>query len=231
MKKYRSLCALILSIAALFIFQEIGWGFAVTYDQKVTVEGNPIAEIKVVSKDAKMRAESNFGGMTAVMLRNETGTYSYLPAQNMATKIPASMDRPNLTRDIPRFMEFLQENNGQKIGSEVLEGNKEADIYTFIEPTLKKEAKAWVWKEKNFPLKIEVNAPEGRTVVELYNINLAPQINEKDFQVPTGAKVVDLAAPPASTPTPLTPTAPTVETTVPPAAPVAAGEPTKESKL
>lgn len=226
MKKYKSFCALFLFIAALFIFQSLGWGFSsVTYDQKVTVEGNVIANIKVASQDDQMKAESNFGGVTAVMFRNKTGIYSYLPAQNVATKIPASMDRPNLTRDLPRFMEFLQKNEGKKIGSEVLEG-KNTEVYSFTEPTLKKEAKAWVWKEKEFPVKIEVKAPEGVTLVELFNINLDPKIAEETFQVPAGAKVVDLAAQAS----PLPPAAPATTAPQTAASPANAGTTDKESK-
>lgn len=165
--------------------------FSVSYDQKVTLEKNVLATIKVMVQDDKMSAQSSFSGMESVILRNETGTYSYMPAQKMATKIPAAMDRPNLTRDLPRFMEFLKQNEGKKIGSDTIEG-KACDIYQFTEPTLKREAKAWVWAEKNFPLKIEVPSPEGITLVELSNIQFDPKIPANQFQLPADVKIVDL---------------------------------------
>lgn len=165
--------------------------FSVSYDQKVTVENNTVATIKVVVQDEKMWAQSNFNGMETVVLRNESGAYSYIPAQKMATKIPAAMDRPNLTRDLPHFKEFLEKNNGKKIGTEKI-NNQETDVYQFTEPTLQRDAKAWLWAEKNFPLKIEVPAPEGLTVVELTNIQFDPQMTSDQFQLPKDVQVIDL---------------------------------------
>jgi outer membrane lipoprotein-sorting protein len=169
------------------------FAFAVSYDQKVSIENNPVATIKVAVQGENMRAESDFGGMKSVMLRNETGSYSYVPEQNAATKIPPAMDRPNLTRDLPRFMEFLNSNKGEKVGSEKVDG-KDCDVYKFLEPTIQQEAKAWVWKEKQFPVKIEVPAPEGLTVVELYNIQFDPKLDAASFQLPAGVKVLDFEA-------------------------------------
>ena len=186
------------ALFSIFVFVLLSLGrlnqsFALeaTYDQKVSVDGNAIATIKVSTKGELMKAESNFGGMITVMIRNASGTYSYLPVQKMATKIPASMDRPNLTRDLPHFMEFLQKNKGEKIGSEKV-GTYETDVYKFVEPISKKDAKAWVWKEKSFPVKIEVKAPEGLTLVELSNINIGAKVDEASFQLPADTKIIDL---------------------------------------
>ena len=169
------------------------YAFSVSYDQKVSIDNNPVANIKVVVKDENMWAESDFGGMKTVMLRNETGSYSYVPAQNVATKIPAEMDRPNLTRDLPHFMDFLTANSAKKVGQETVDG-KECEIYTFIEPMVQKESKAWVWAEKNFPVKIEVPAPEGLTKVELNNIQFDPATDANTFNLPEGVKILDFAA-------------------------------------
>ncbi len=165
--------------------------FSVSYDQKVSVQQEVIATVKVVVQDDKMSAQSNFNGMDSVILRNETGAYSYVPSQKMATKIPAAMDRPNLTRDLPRFIEFLNQNNGKKLSSETLDG-KACDVYQFTEPTLKRDAKAWVWVEKQFPVKIEVPAPEGLTTVELTNIQFDPKISTDQFTLPADVQVIDL---------------------------------------
>lgn len=184
---------LTLLVLFLSLFTTQAFAFSVSYDQKVSVDGNPVANIKVIVKDENMWAESDFGGMKTVMLRNESGNYSYVPANNVATKIPAEMDRPNLTRDLPHFVDFLKAHNGEKIGAETLEG-KECDVYKFVEPMVQKEAKAWVWKEKQFPVKIEVPAPEGLTVVELNNIQFDPKTDAATFSLPKEAKIIDFAA-------------------------------------
>jgi outer membrane lipoprotein-sorting protein len=183
-----------LILLALFLsITSQAFAFSVSYDQKVSVDNNAVANIKVLVKDDSMWAESDFGGMKTVMLRNETGSYSYVPEQNVATKIPAEMDRPNLTRDLPRFMDFLKANNAQKVGSEKVD-NKDCDVYTFMEPMVQREAKAWVWKDKQFPVKIEVPAPEGLTLVELFNIEFDPKIEANAFTLPKEVKVLDFAA-------------------------------------
>lgn len=177
-------------ISAFFAQLSAAYSFSVSYDQTVSLDNNPIAEVKVIVKDDSMRAESKFGDMTSVMFRNETGVYSYLPAEKVATKIPPSMDAPNLTRDLPDFMNYLQKNSGTKIGTEVLNG-LDCDIYEFNEPTIQKLSKAWIWREKSFPVKIEVPAPEGLTVVQLSNIQFDPPTDPAVFQLPAETEIVD----------------------------------------
>lgn len=204
--------SILLSLFLLLLTRQ-AFAFSVSYDQKVLVDNNPVATITVVVQDDKMRAESDFGGMKSVLIRTNDGSYSYMPEQKMATKIPAAMDRPNLTRDLPHFMEFLNKNAGKKIGSEKFDG-KDCDIYEFTEPTVQQQAKAWVWVEKEFPVKIEVPAPEGLTVVELSNINFEPTIAAGTFELPADVKILDLEAaqqqvPPAEAqPDAITPAAP-----------------------
>lgn len=184
--------AFCLALLSLFVTQN-AFAFSVSYDQTVSVKDKTVATIQVVVQDEQMWAQSTFSGMDTIVLRNKTGAYSYIPAQKMATKIPASMDRPNLTRDLPKFLEFLNKNGGKKIGSEKV-GDKNCDIYQFTEPTLQKESKAWVWVEKQFPVKIEVPAPQGVTVVELNNIKFDPAIEPTKFDLPKDVKVIDLEA-------------------------------------
>ena len=188
----KQIARIMTAVFFLLLLSPRAFAFSVSYDQRVTVENNVVADIKVTVQDSLMWAESDFSGMKTVMLRNEGGAFSYMPDQKMATKIPAAMDRPNLTRDLPHFMDFLKQNAGEKIGSEKVEG-RDCDIYKFTEPTIKKEAKAWVWTEKQFPIKIEVPAPEGLTRVELSNIQFDPKIDAAIFQIPADVKIIDFA--------------------------------------
>jgi outer membrane lipoprotein-sorting protein len=184
---------LVLFTLFLLTLTSQAFAFSVSYDQKVSVESNVVANIKVVVKEENMWAESDFGGFKTVLLRNDKGTFSYIPEQKVATKIPAAMDRPNLTRDLPHFMEFLKTNKAEKVGSEKVDG-KDCDIYKFMEPTVQQEAKAWVWTEKQFPVKIEVPAPEGLTVVELYNIQFDPKVEANTFVLPEDVRIMDMEA-------------------------------------
>ena len=189
----KKLMFLILTALISLTISAQAFAFSTSYDQKVSVNGNLVATIKVISQDDNLRAESDFRGMKSVMLRNKTGAYSYFPAQNMATKIPPAMERPNLTKDLPHYMEFLKKNHAKKVGTEKYKDH-DCDIYTFIEPNIKKDGKVWVWREKQFPLKIEVNAPEGLTQVELNSIQFDPKIDAATFNLPPTAKIIDLQA-------------------------------------
>lgn len=192
MKIKLSVLFFLMSLSVLFNSSALAT--TVSYDQKVSVDASPVATIKVLVKDDSMRAESDFNGVKSMLFRNSKGTYTYLPDQNLAALMPRELDRPNITRDIPKYMEFLKNNKGEKTGTETVNG-VECDVYTFVEPNIQKPGKAWIWKEKSFPVKIEVSAPEGKTSIEITNINFSPAVQDSDFQVPADAKIYDPAAP------------------------------------
>lgn len=52
----------------------------------------------------------------------------------------------------------------------------------------------WVWKQKQFPVKITMNGPDGQSVVELSNIQLDASTSDTDFQLPAGVQVMDMGA-------------------------------------
>ena len=186
MKSKSSAIFFFLSIAILLSGR--AWAMTVSYDQKVSVGGNAVATIKVLSKDDLMRAESDFNGVKSMLFRNPKGTFSYLPEQKMAAQMPPALDRPNITRDIPKYMDFLNKNQGKKTGSETING-VECDVYSFVEPNIQKPGKAWIWRERSFPVKIEVEAAEGKTVIEMANINFTPAVQDSDFELPADAKI------------------------------------------
>jgi outer membrane lipoprotein-sorting protein len=164
-----------------------------SYDQYVTLNGTPVAEIKVLVKGSWLKAESNFEGLQIIMLRNVQGIFSYYPAQKTATQIPREMDAPNVTVQIPDYARFLNENKARKVGAETIDG-KECDIYKFIEPALQREATAWMWKEKKFPLQIEVLAPQGTTLIQIQNLKIGAEIPNSAFDLPVNTKILDLKA-------------------------------------
>lgn len=186
-------------LASTLFFSNAASAFSVTYTQKVSVDGEQIAEIKVWTKDELVKTESEFQGMKMQMIRNTEGVFSYFSAQNTATKLPKDMDRPNLTTEIPKYKAFLEKNNAKKSGEETVDG-KTCDIFIYTDPMLKREAKAWVWREKDFPVQIEVDAAEGKTLIQIQDIKFDVAIQDTEFQLPAGAKIMDMnqmQAPPA----------------------------------
>lgn len=196
---------------ALLIFFSISnlFAYAVSFDQKITVNDSPIADFKVLVQDKNVRTEASYNGMNIVTVRNENGVFHYYPEQKTAQKIPASMIKPNLTDDIANFGAYLEKNKAVVVGSEKV-GDKDADIYQYKDETSQADTKVWMWKEKNFPLKIEVASGEGATVVEFNNIQFDPAVDPVSFQIPADVNIMELPDPSAAAAA--TPAVPETET-------------------
>ncbi len=178
-------------LLALFAVNSQALAFSTSFQQKIS-QGTLTIDLKVQMKEKKMRVESNFGGVPSVTIRNDHGTYHYNPGQKTATKIPAELARPNVADELPNFTQFLKKQKAKLVGSETVDGHA-CDVYQFKDPATFADAKAWVWKEKNFPLKIEIGSPtRGLTRIEMRDIQWDQAIDDGIFELPAGLTVVDL---------------------------------------
>lgn len=189
MKKYFFLLALL--FVPLFLNPQSVSALSVNFDQQVSVNESVLATVKVTYKNELMRAESEFQGMTLILIRNGKGTFTYNPAQKQATRLPKAIEKTNLTAQLPHYLDFLEKNQAVKSGSETLEG-RECDIYSFTEPVIRRKAQAWIWREKKFPLKIEVESPGGNTLIELKNIQFDPEVEDSVFELPEDVSVIEM---------------------------------------
>ena len=197
MKKilFLSTIGLIVSLANPWTVQALA--FSVSYDQVIS-SNNQQVQFAVKVKDKDVRVESSVGGVKSIMIKNKSGYFNYLPTQNKAIKIPEQMQRPNLTDDLPDFGGFLKRNKATVAGSETVQGHN-TDIYQFVGPG-GAETKVWLWKEKQFPLKIEVKEASHVATIDLTNIQFDPATDETTFQLPPNVKITDLQARGSSTP-------------------------------
>ncbi len=53
----------------------------------------------------------------------------------------------------------------------------------------------WVWQKENFPVKMLINGAYGNIEVIFENIQINPQILDKVFALPEGAKTIDISVP------------------------------------
>lgn len=194
MKKSNWFVFLILSCLAVLPAGKTAFAFSAKFDQHVSIGEEEVAKFGVSVKDKKVRAESNFGNITALMIRNDKGAYSYIPAQKTATKIPSQLQQRNVTDDLPDFKGFLESSNGKKVGTETFAGDP-CDIYEFKDPVNKENSKAWLSQTKNFPLKIEIKTPQGVTKIEFKNIEVGITLDDSLFEIPADVKIIDLGAP------------------------------------
>ena len=185
----------IILLAASFLFLmsglliQTGFAFQAVFDQEISVGGEQIGKFKIHLKDNKMRVESLGGPVRAILIRNSDGLFNYLPDRNVAARMTQA-SHANLADDIPNYMDYLKENNASKLGSETVNGYP-CDIYEFFEPISRGKSKAWVWTGKNFPVKIEVDTPQGLTIVTFANIQLDTEIDDELFKVPSSVQIID----------------------------------------
>ena len=181
----------------LFLFSPLlqpeALSFTGSFEQTVSDQGNVVATAKVFIKEKNLRVESKMGPMETVLIHNETGIYQYFPAQNRVFKMADSAPNP-LMEAFSDFTQFLQKQNAVLTGSETLEG-KACDVYQFKDPITKSDNKTWVWKEKNFPLKVETSGPQGPLTVLFSNIQTETPMDSL-FQLPPQAELQELPARP-----------------------------------
>ena len=166
--------------------------FSVMYDQTVT-QGSRVMTGKVAVKDELFRMDATVDGQEAVTLRNASGTYTYLPKEGMAMKTPKLNPAQQPVQHSDNYQQYLQEHHAERIGTDTIDGHH-CDIYRFTDPAIQGTATAWVWTEKQFPVKMEIDGPDGKTVVELTHLQLGVAVPDSAFQLPAGVQVMDMGS-------------------------------------
>ena len=177
--------ALTLSLAVA----ETASAFSVSYDQEVTAAGRVITST-VRLKDEQFRIETPVEGITNVIVRNRSGLYHYKLNERTATKLSPSSVLEYRADDLENFSGYLADQHAALVGSETVNGYP-AEIYRFTDPSSGGVTTTWVWKDKQFPVKIEQESPEGKIVAVMTNVQLGVDIPDAVFQLPAGMTVAE----------------------------------------
>ena len=164
--------------------------FFASYEQSITMTDDVVSTSKVLIKDEKLRIESSAGGMTQVLIRNPQGMYTYSPEQKLALKLPDVPFPMGPMDDPEHYLEQLKEQEAVVIGTETIRGYI-CNVYQFQNPNEDGTTTAWVWTERGFPVRIEMESPRGTTTVELTNIDLDTEIPDAAFEFPLDVNVLD----------------------------------------
>src|SRR3989338_2368358 len=179
-------------VASCGFFQSAAWAFSVTYDQQVTL-GHRVMRSKVMVADRRARSESTMEGVEHIILKNDHDIYSYMPKTGVAMRLPSLEPSQGVVEHPEDYLGYLNEHNATLIGSETVNGYA-CDVYTFVDPTNRAGTTVWVWKEKQFPVKLEQQTPEGTMLLELTNIQLDAHVPDRAFELPSGVQLMDLNA-------------------------------------
>jgi len=177
----------------MFVAVESAAAFSASYDQKIT-RGEDVFVSKVTILDEMFRIEAAMGGETSVTLRNRDGIYTYLPSAGVAMKLPPNAQSPRPMEHTENYPAYLKEQQAERIGADTINGYPCA-VYRFTNPATNEMTKVWVWKEREFPVKIELKGGSGTMVIELTNIQLGGVVPESTFQLPPGIQAVDVGSP------------------------------------
>ena len=165
--------------------------FSVTYDQTMTTGGKVIPS-KVKSRDGLFRIESVVDGMQAVTIRTANGEiYQYMPAEQMAMKLPKFDGLSGPTDEAADYLSYLKKQNAQSLGTETVNGLP-CEVYQFADASSGATTKVWVWKDRQFPVKMVRDTPQGPVTAEFSNIQLGAVIPDAAFVLPDGVQVMDM---------------------------------------
>ena len=164
--------------------------FSVSYDQKAT-QGRQVTTSQVSMKDEMFRMDMTADGQTMAIIHNATGTYTYMPAEGMAMKTAALNPSQQPIEGAEDYLQYLQQRQAEKIGNETVDGHA-CDIYRFSDPETQGTVTAWVWTEKQFPLKLEFDGVKGKMLMEFLNVQLGAALPDALFELPPHVQVMDM---------------------------------------
>ena len=164
--------------------------FSVSYDQTVT-QDRQVMTGKVSMKDEMFRMDMTADGHAAVILHNASGTYTYLPAEGMAMKTAALNPSQQPIEHADNYSQYLKERHAERIGDETVDGHP-CEVYQFADPETQGTVTAWVWTEKQFPLKLEFDGVKGKMLMEFLNVQLGAALPDALFELPADVQVMDM---------------------------------------
>lgn len=161
--------------------QNIG---SVKYDMVMTAPGQDTMTSKVWLKGEKMKTESEVEGETSITIIDgeEEVMYVYMPDENMAYK----MDFSNAPESAVGETEDILDFDYEIIGTETVDG-KSCLVVQWTDEGM--TSKTWIWKDRGFPIKMEITTSEGTTTIEYKNIQFV-NISDSEFELPAGVQII-----------------------------------------
>ena len=158
---------------------------SVKYDMLINAPGMPTVTTHCWVKGNKIRIEMTEQGETIIMLIDyDAGTlYMYMPEENMAMEMPFGQATTSALDDTQAIAGY----DYTVIGTETRDGKVCMVVEYSYGGT---SAKAWIWKEYGFPIRIEVTTAEGMTITEFKNIDFA-DIPDSMFELPAGVQIME----------------------------------------
>jgi outer membrane lipoprotein-sorting protein len=165
--------------------------YSVSFDQKATSSQGTFNS-KVMIKDKNLRMETTVEGMNSVIIRNQDGVFNYMPDSNTAMRMSGLDPMQEAASQSDNYLGYLQDNNAKLLGVETVRGYV-CDVFEFAGED-GNNTKAWVWKEKQFPVQTQTTGPDGMIHSEVSNIEIGAALSDELFVLPPDVQVMDMGA-------------------------------------
>jgi outer membrane lipoprotein-sorting protein len=160
---------------------------SIKYDMTITAPGVGEVTATIWQKGQKMKEKMTSQGMTIVMIYNmdENVGYMYYQEQNVAMEMDMG-EGPLPASPLEESSNILK-NNPNITGTETING-KVCMVVEYNIPGAG-SVKAWIWKDKGFPIRMETVSSEGTTVIEFTNISF-DNIPDSEFELPDDVMMI-----------------------------------------
>ncbi len=186
MMRGRSPCA-ILGIAVWLAAAPRALAFTATYHQEVTHDDQTVHSTVFV-KDDWLRIETVEDGQLVVYIRRPDEIRRYIPDTARWTTVPSLNPWLQPLGDIQNYWSYLEALQAERLQTEILTRFL-CDVYRYTPPRRKDlTVTAWIWRERQIPLKAELNGPEGQMLVEFHDMKLGAVVPQDLFLLPDAAK-------------------------------------------
>lgn len=164
--------------------------FTASYEQTVSGAGLPEPQTSVIKiKDGRMKMEADSTKGKVISIIDGKTVYSYFPSENKAVKFVVQ-GTPKMEA-LSNYAAYLKSLDAEIIGSERI-GEYDCDIYVCTDPKTQATSKIWLWKEKEFPVKVEANVSDGVVTTIIENLKIGIDIDDSEFTLPPGVQIQEM---------------------------------------
>lgn len=170
-------------------FFSVAFAFEGSFRQTIKMAGEVIGEFNVAIKGDSVYSESELGGLKTILIKNETGAYSYRPSEKAAIKIPDTAI-PNTFNQFFNYESYLDKVNAARIKTETLRGKK-CNVYEYSDQETQLPTRVWVSIEDKFPIQIEAESTPGPMLIEFFDLKLNEAVSGDLFTIPEDTEILD----------------------------------------
>ncbi len=146
-------------------------------------------EMQFAMKGDRMRSEMTYEGHQAIMFIDKAAQtfYNYLPDQNMAFSLDATLVEEVLGNALTEQAHGLMNLNPVVVGQERID-NKDCLVVEYDIDGL--ESRMWIWEEHGLPIRVDSFGPHGTVRASVRNIEFV-DLPDSLFELPSGVQIME----------------------------------------